>query len=92
MMLGTLSGLMVLSKKSELDGGDCLDGVCGPTERNKVESYNSMRTLSTVGFVIGGVGVAAGATLLLTAPSNESARAYVAPWVGVASAGVAGRF
>jgi len=92
LVFGGVTGLMVLSKKSDLDDGDCLDGACGPSERSQVESYNSMRTLSTVGFVVGGVGLAAGATLLLTAPTNESAKAYVSPWVGIASAGVAGRF
>ena len=92
LVFGGVTGLMVLSKKSALDDGDCLDGACGPSERSQVESYNSMRTLSTVGFVVGGVGLAAGATLLLTAPRDESAAAYVSPWVGLASAGVAGRF
>ena len=92
-VLGGITGLVASSKKSDLDSGDCLDGRCGPSERDEVESYNSMVTLSTVGFVVGGIGLAAGATLLLTAPSpNSESEAYVAPWVGIASAGIKGRF
>jgi hypothetical protein len=93
LLFGGITGMMVLSKKSKLDDGDCLDGGCGPAEWDAVDSYNSYRTLSTVGFVVGGVGLAAGAALLLTAPSSsEAPRSFVSPYLGVASAGVTGRF
>jgi hypothetical protein len=92
-VVGAITGAILLSQKSKLDDGDCLDGRCGPDEQDRVESYNSLRPVSTTGFVVGGVGLAAGLTLLLTAPpAAEQAEAHVAPWVGIGSAGIAGRF
>jgi len=93
LVVGAVTGVMVFSKKAQLDKGDCVGSVCGPTERSNVDTYMTLRTVSTAGLVVGAVGVAAGVTLLLTAPkSNPTAESYVAPWLGVASAGVAGRF
>jgi hypothetical protein len=93
LLFGGITGMMVLSKKSKLDDGDCLDGGCGPSAWDAVDSYNSYRTISTVGFVVGGVGLAAGAVLLITAPSrSERPQAFVSPYLGVASAGVTGSF
>ena len=46
---------------------------------------------SLAGWAVGSL-LVAGAVLLLTAPDGEQTEAYVAPWVGVASAGVTGRF
>jgi hypothetical protein len=51
--------------------------------------------VSTVGYIVGGVGIAAGTTLLLTAPrsSTTSAQARsVNLWVGPASVGLLGAF
>lgn len=55
---------------------------------------NSAGTLAVVGFVTGGVGLAAGVTMLLLAPSREQLNraAYLVPYVGANSAGVWGRF
>jgi hypothetical protein len=54
-------------------------------------------TVSTVGFIVGGVGAAAGAVLLLLRkPSVEASSAHgprtVGPWVGAGAAGVEGTF
>lgn len=89
---GGVTGLMTGSKKSTLDGR-CRSGVCPQDTADEVDAYNGLRTMSTVGFGIGVVGIGAGAALLLTAPSEtNSARAGVAPWVGVGGAGMRGRF
>ena len=88
---GTVTGIMVLSKKSTLDGsGQCRDNSCPTTEHAQISSYNSLRPLSTVGFIVGAVGTTTGITLLLTAPKRKESA--VSAWVGPASAGVAGRF
>ena len=52
------------------------------------------RTISIVGFVAGGVGVATGATLLVLGLTHKkpSTTATIEPWVGLGSAGVSGRF
>jgi len=47
-----------------------------------------MRTVSSVGFIAGGVLAATGVVLLVTAPSGGSTQAFVGPQ----SVGVRGRF
>jgi len=93
-LVGSVAGAIVLSTKSDLDSSEeCVNQACGPVEHDNVDKLNSMRTVSTVGFITGGVGLAAGLTLLLTAPTaTESAQAHVTPWVGLGSVGVSGRF
>ena len=88
---GTVTGIMVLSKKSSLDNsGQCHDNSCPTTQHTQISSYNSLRPLSTIGLVVGAVATTAGVTLLLTAPKRKEAT--VSAWVGPASAGVAGSF
>jgi hypothetical protein len=51
------------------------------------------RTLGIVGFALGGVGVAAGVTLLVLSSGGENENeAFVRPWLGLGSAGLCGRF
>ena len=92
LLFGTVTGIIVLSKRSNLDDDGCVNHQCYTEQKNDVDAYNSMRTLSTVGFVVGVVGAAAGATLLLTAPEPGAPGPEVHAWLGVGSAGVGGRF
>lgn len=101
LVLGTITGLVAIGKKSDLNSM-CTDGRCPPSAQDTVDSYNTMGTLSTVGFIVGGVGIAAGAVLWLTAPKSTGALApttktaksdrWITPYVGPGSAGVTGRF
>jgi len=92
-VIGSLAGSLMLLNKRELDDGDCLDRVCGPAEHDRVTEYNIERTISTVAFVVAGVGLVGGTLLLVTAPAiDDDSEPAVAAWVGVGSAGVAGRF
>ncbi len=70
---GATTGIIVGLKRSSLHDDGCLGNTClGPTYKSRVDSYNALRTLSTVGFVVGGVATAAGVALLLTSPKQES--------------------
>jgi len=93
---GGVTGFIAMDKKKKLDEASCIDGYCATWVQQDVDSYNQMRTFSTIGFIVGGVGVAAGITLLLTAPSSPEqpapAAARVETWVGPGSAGVRGVF
>lgn len=92
LVAGGATGLIAMGKRNTLDD-TCLDGKCPPSDQDDVDSYNQMRTFSTIGFGVGIVGVGAGLTLLLTAPDPEpSDQAGLRPWVGVGSAGVEGTF
>ena len=89
LLLGSITGAMVLSKKAKLEDEGCVNYHCYTSQQDDVDSINSLRTISTVGFVLGGVGLAAGVTLLLTAPK---AKETVALRIGPISAGIRGRF
>jgi hypothetical protein len=88
--LGTVTGIMVASKYSNLSP-KCADNNCRGQYTDEVNSYHTMRTLSTVGFVVGGVAAAAGVTLLFTAP-KEKAPASVGLWLSPNAAGIKGNF
>jgi len=77
-----------------------VDGQCkveDPLSR-KVEDLDdqagSARTMAIVGYALGGVGIAAGVTLLLLDRSGSSSASQprITPWVGYQSAGVTGTF
>jgi hypothetical protein len=58
------------------------------------DDARTARTISLVGFIAGGVGLATGATLLVVGLTHKkpAAAASITPWVGLGSAGVNGRF
>lgn len=92
LLTGAVSGLLVLSKYSDLKE-DCPALSCGAKYSDRVESYRTMRTVSTVGFVAAGVGAAVGVTLLLTSPSRTPTAAQnLSLWVTPEMAGVVGTF
>jgi hypothetical protein len=75
-VLGGITGVVALSKHSTLkDDGACSDLHCQPSESSQVNSYNSMRTVSSIGFIAGGVIAATGLVLVLSAPKNNETTA-----------------
>jgi hypothetical protein len=93
-VFGGVTRAIAWQKKSDLDQNGCNEShQCFDDQVGAVDSYNSLRVLSTVGLVAGAVTAAGGATLILTAPKSEStALPRVVPWVGVARAGLIGHF
>jgi hypothetical protein len=102
---GTLFGIQSKNKSDEADnlcGGD--RSSChlteGSADANQVVTLNddagSAHTFSVVGFVVGGVGLAAGVTMFILSSggskSESKTTASVTPWVGYRSLGVSGRF
>lgn len=80
-------------------GGQCRAGdPLGPQVTSLEDDAKSAQTLATIGYIVGGVGVAAGVTLLIVDSSSEggSAAATSGPelgaWVGYRSAGLYGTF
>lgn len=73
--VGAVTGLMSLSKVGELDD-KCqkADGkrVCDPSLQGDIDSASTLGTISTISFIVGGVGVGAAIVGLLTAPSKPS--------------------
>lgn len=89
--VGAVTGILVLAKRSQLDDShECRGTVCSSVEADHVDSYRQMRTISSIGFVAGAVGIGVGTTLLLTTPKPKDT--IVSAWVGVGSVGVKGSF
>lgn len=92
LVAGGITGVIAMGKKKDLDDdAACADEKCAPPAHDQVDSLNSMRTFSTVGFVVGAVGVGVGVTLLLSSPKRESAKP-TALRVGPGWMSVAGSF
>jgi len=86
--LGAVTGGLAISERGELtencDGNDC------SSERDSLDNFRLMGTLSTVGFIAGGVLAATGVTLLILAPSSDGGGAdsvSVSPYVGPSELG-----
>lgn len=106
LLVGAITGVVALGKAGDLKDACDADKVCPPTEQDNVDSYKSMGTISTIGFVVAGVGGIAGAILWFTAPKESSSGSAAAsryatvptknvtltPYFGGTSAGVTGRF
>jgi hypothetical protein len=98
-VLGVVTGAMAAGKHGTASSSACASGPCSPgdfaTYTSDRNSYYTLGTVSTIGFIAGGVLAAGGAALLLFSPKSDAAApaaAWVSPWVGAGSAGVTGRF
>ena len=89
LVLGAITGGLALGDHSDIANA-CPDPKnCPASLQGKIDSNHTMGTLSTVGFVAGGVLAVAGIVMWVLAPSakkTEKAAAWITPF------GVAGRF
>jgi hypothetical protein len=73
LLVGTAAGLWAIGSRASLHRDGCSGDVCvGDRFSDRVERYNTLRTVSTLGFVVGGVGLATGVTLLLSSPPSKT--------------------
>ena len=97
--VGTVFGL---KSKSDYDKGNdlCPSFPCQLTAQQAQDREgfgkdgDSAKTLSLVGFIAGGVGVATGVTLFILSnkKTEPAAQAKVIPWIGLGSMGLSGSF
>jgi hypothetical protein len=99
LVFGTITGVLAIGKHSTL-AGEC-NGTCPSADSSDLDSYHLMSTLSTVGFIVGGVGVAAGVVLLFVHPGKTettpastapTAKIDIQPVVGFGTIGAVGHF
>lgn len=94
LIAGGILGAVAVSKKSKLDDACPTANTCSPKSDSDIASLKTTANLSTVGFVIGAIGVGVGAVLLFTTKKSDavargpSASAYV----GLSTVGLAGEF
>jgi hypothetical protein len=92
LLLGGITGGVAVGKHGALKAA-CGNGPCDASQQGAVDAYHLMGALSTAGFVVGGVGAAAGVVLLLTAsgaPAPKEAR--FTPVIGLGYLGAEGTF
>jgi hypothetical protein len=108
LVVGAITGAIALGKAGDLKTACDANKTCPASSQSDVDSYKSVGTISTIGFIVAGVGGVAGVVLLLTAPKDNAASAStgryttvavkrdvgpsVTPYFGGTSAGVTGRF
>jgi len=92
--VGGYMGLKARSTKSELDDA-CKSGVCTEAQRDLYDRGKSQANVSTIGFIVGAVGIGAGTVLLLTGGGDKEGKVEarrVTPYVGLGHAGFTGQF
>jgi hypothetical protein len=81
--LGLAAGLVAVDAHREAEracpGSRCVEGTPGA---NAVERFRDWRTVSTIGYAIGGVGLTAGLALILTSGSDRSTEVALVPMLG----------
>lgn len=87
-LVGSIFGAMTLSRTSTIDE-HCQGSVCDPVGLAANDDAYGSATASTVGFVVGGLALAAGVVLLLTAPPRRPAATASAAGTASASASAA---
>lgn len=87
--------IMALDRQSTLDGTCDASGGCPASERERIDSYNTLRTVSVASGIVTGIGAGAailGFTLARGHSSSSSAHAAARLWVGPSELGVSGAF
>jgi hypothetical protein len=89
LILGGVTGGLAMGKHGDLEEA-CPEGRCPADQQSNLDSFHTLGTVSTVGFVVGGVLAAGGLVLVLVAPSGGQEEAALE--LGPSSASLRVRF
>ncbi len=92
-IVGISTGAVALSKESDLES-KCPNKGCTPAYQSELDQARTVGTVSTVAFVVAGVGLGVGIWGLLSTSETpvKATRAHVEPWLSPTGAGVRGAF
>jgi hypothetical protein len=92
--VGSISGAMTLSRASDVEP-QCENDVCAPSAKSDLESANTLATVSTIAFIVGGAGVVAGVVGYFlprrSEPRDRSNAGLAWDWTGAVRRSPAGR-
>jgi hypothetical protein len=94
LIVGGITGVLAYQKHSDIEKA-CTGPACDPSQASAIDRYRMYGTVSTVGFIVGGVAAAAGVILLVTQPKDSAQGTkgpQVSAFIGPGSAGVKGTF
>jgi hypothetical protein len=99
LVVGAVTGLLSLQKTNALKSA-CDGNQCPTSSGSDLDTARSMATVSTLSFVVAGIGVGVGGGALLigdkhggeSSPANAHAKPEVTPWIGLGAAGLRGTF
>ena len=93
LVTGTITGAVSISQTQTLKD-DCPNDECTPDKQDEIDTMLALAHVSTVSFIVAGVGTAVGLFALLASGSDESTEgaAIVQPIVGPGLLGLRGQF
>lgn len=71
LVVGSVTGIMAMSAESDI-AGRCQDKRCGTAVKEDLDSAKTTATISTIGFIVAGVGVAVGVVGFFITPKTEA--------------------
>lgn len=92
--VGLVAGIVASSRHSDAERL-CANNLCvaGSDGANAVQSFHTLRSISTIGYVVGGAGIIGGVSLWLTAPTASRTQALtIRPCLGGATLSLSERF
>jgi hypothetical protein len=89
--IGIAAGLAAGSKHDTLVN-ECPGNGCQPSAQGDLDGFHSLKTVSTVGYVVGAAGLIGGVALWLWLPQDGTNGPTARLWIGPASTGIVGAF
>jgi hypothetical protein len=90
--VGSIFGGLALGARGSLVDACNANQACPPSAQPTYDRAVAFSTVSTIGFIGGGVGVAAALVLLVVAPTKSVQSAAIMPILGPGAVGLSGRF
>ena len=88
---GAIFGVLALTKQNDADA-HCPGQTCDPTGSQLIADARTFATVSTVSFIVGGVGLVTSVLLFLGKPAPTNTQGRLVPVMGPGFGGLAGAF